>query len=129
MIVDSSALLSILQKEDDYVAIVEAMNAAEEISINAATLLETSMVVAGKTGPNGLTDLDRLLAEAEVDVVPFTASHAAVARDAFLRFGKGRHAAGLNFGDCIAYATAKLASQPLLFKGDDFQRTDIESAL
>lgn len=72
--------------------------------------------------------LDALIGVLKIDPVPFTADHTAVARSAFLRYGKGRHPAGLNFGDCISYATAKLEAMPLLFKGDDFRLTDIEAA-
>jgi ribonuclease VapC len=76
-----------------------------------------------------LDRLDQFLRTASIEIVPFTADHAAVARQTFLRYGKGRHPAALNFGDCIAYATARLEAMPLLFKGDDFRLTDIEAAV
>ena len=87
------------------------------------------MVMAGKKATDGLAALDAFLAETRIETIPFTAQHAAVAREAFLRFGKGRHPAGLNFGDCIAYAAARLEMMPLLFKGEDFRRTGIEAAI
>ena len=97
-------------------------------SISAATLLETTMVFEARVGNRGAADLDQLIANLSLEVVPFTPSQAALARDAFRRFGKGRHSARLNFGDCFAYALAKERGEPLLFKGDDFSRTDIEAA-
>lgn len=87
------------------------------------------MVMIGKKAEQGPSLVDEFLRTAEIEPVPFTADHAAVARQAFLRYGKGRHPAGLNFGDCIAYATARLEAMPLLFKGDDFRLTDIEPAI
>jgi ribonuclease VapC len=87
------------------------------------------MVLAGRREDEVLDRLDQFLRTASIETVPFTADHAAVARQTFLRYGKGRHPAALNFGDCIAYATARLEAMPLLFKGDDFRLTDIEAAV
>lgn len=87
------------------------------------------MVLAGGWQDEILDRLDDFLRTASIETIPFTADHAAVARHAFLRYGKGRHPAALNFGDCIAYATARLEAMPLLFKGDDFRLTDIEAAV
>ena len=87
------------------------------------------MVLAGRKNEAALDRLDAYLRESSISVMPFTLEHALVARQAFLRYGKGRHKAALNFGDCIAYATAKLEGMPLLFKGDDFALTDVEAAL
>lgn len=129
MIVDSSALIAILFREPDHLTLAEALNQAEHVSIAAPTLLEASMVVAGRVGAEGLVGLDRLISEIRATTIPFTSEHAALARQAFLIYGKGRHKAGLNFGDCISYATARLAGQPLLFKGDDFSLTDIVPAI
>lgn len=98
-------------------------------SISAATLLEASMVFEGRVGHRGAAELDQLIASLGIAVIPFTQSQAALAREAFRRFGKGRHPARLNFGDCIAYALAKERGEPLLFKGDDFSQTDIEAAI
>jgi ribonuclease VapC len=87
------------------------------------------MVLASRREDEVLDRLDQFLRTASIETVPFTADHAAVARQTFLRYGKGRHPAALNFGDCIAYATARLEAMPLLFKGDDFRLTDIEAAV
>ena len=87
------------------------------------------MVLSGRRGQAPVDALDAYLRKAGISVLPFTADHALLARQAFLRYGKGRHKAGLNFGDCIAYAAAKLEGMPLLFKGDDFALTDVEAAL
>lgn len=129
MIVDSSALIAILFMEPDHLALAEALNKAKNVAIAAPTLLEASMVTTGRVGAEGLVQLDRLISEIGAAIIPFTAEHAALARHAFLTYGKGRHKAGLNFGDCISYAAAKFAGQPLLFKGDDFRLTDVEAAM
>ena len=87
------------------------------------------MVMSARRGEAGSTALDDFLIASDIETIPFTADHAAAARAAFLRYGKGRHRAALNFGDCIAYAAAKLEGLPLLFKADDFHRTDIRAAI
>jgi len=87
------------------------------------------MVLLGSHRPDMQTEIDNFLSAAEIEILAFTPDHAAVAREAFLRYGKGRHPAALNFGDCIAYATARLEAMPLLFKGDDFRLTDVEPAV
>ena len=87
------------------------------------------MVLTGLHRSDMMEELDAFLRTASIETIAFTADHAAVARQAFLRYGKGRHPAALNFGDCIAYATARLEAMPLLFKGDDFRLTDIEAAV
>ncbi|WFP78789.1 type II toxin-antitoxin system VapC family toxin [Mesorhizobium sp. WSM4906] len=129
MIIDSSALVAILRAEPGHDRLVQAIADAARRLIAAPTLLETSMVLAGGWQDEILDRLDALLRTASIETVAFTADHAAVARQAFLRYGKGRHPAALNFGDCIAYATARLEAMPLLFKGDDFRLTDIEPAI
>jgi ribonuclease VapC len=129
MIVDSSALVAILRAEPDRETYLRAITNAQQRMIAAPTLLETTMVLAGGRDTAILEQLDAFVLQARLQVLPFTAAHATVAREAFLRYGKGRHPAGLNFGDCIAYATARLEGLPLLFKGEDFRRTDIASAL
>ena len=101
---------------------------AEDPLISAATLVEASIVMLAKSGDPGLTDLDELLAAAGVRCIAVDSVQARLARDAFVRFGKGRAAAGLNFGDCFSYALAKATARPLLFKGSDFADTDITSA-
>ncbi|MGX5828203.1 type II toxin-antitoxin system VapC family toxin [Mesorhizobium sp. 43Arga] len=129
MIIDSSALIAILRLEPGYERFVLAITQARRRLLAAPTFLETTMVLAGGRQDEILDRLDHLLHTASIETIPFTADHAVVARQAFLRYGKGRHPAALNFGDCIAYATARLEAMPLLFKGDDFRLTDIEAAV
>lgn len=129
MIVDSSAIISILLAETDHHAFIEAIEQSRAPKMAAPTLLEVEMVVVIRKGDVAREMIDLLLSELRIAIIPFTEQHAAVARGAFLRFGKGRHPAALNFGDCIAYASAKREGMPLLFKGDDFRLTDIEAAL
>lgn len=125
MCLDSSALVALFLKEPGWEALRHRIDSAGALAINAATLLETQMVLTNRTGKNALPLLEAFLVEAGVQVVPFTESHWRLAAQAFLRYGKGRHRAALNFGDCIAYATAKQTRMPLLYKGDDFERTDL----
>ncbi|HZD00338.1 MAG TPA: type II toxin-antitoxin system VapC family toxin [Actinomycetes bacterium] len=106
----------------------EALAASEQAGIGAPTVVETSMVLCARLGRAGKTLLARFLEEAEIEVVEFTAEHWTVAADAFIRHGKDRHQAGLNFGDCMTYAVARLAGEPLLCRGDDFPATDLELA-
>jgi ribonuclease VapC len=129
MIIDSSALVAILRAEPSHERFVLAIAQAKRRLLAAPTFLETTMVLAGGKQDEILNRLDEFLRTASIETVAFTADHAAVARQAFLRYGKGRHPAALNFGDCIAYATARLEAMPLLFKGDDFRLTDIEAAM
>jgi ribonuclease VapC len=129
MIIDSSALVAILRLEPGYERFVLAITQAKRRLLPAPTFLETTMVLAGGRQDEILDRLDDFLRNASIETVAFTADHAAVARQAFLRYGKGRHPAALNFGNCIAYATARLEAMPLLFKGDDFRLTDIEAAV
>ena len=127
MIVDSSALLTILLNEPEERRISVAILGALSRSISAATLLETAMAFESRAGAQAVAELDRLVIQLNLEIVSFTANQAQIAREAFRRYGKGRHAARLNFGDCIAYALAKDWGEPLLFKGDDFSKTDIEA--
>ena len=130
MIIDSSALVAMLLREDDHLALTHAMNNADSRKISAATLLETNIVVDRRTDHETREQFATYLDEAFTEVVPFNAEQAAIARRAYERFGKGSgHRAGLNFGDCFAYALAKETGEPLLFKGDDFSHTDIVPAL
>jgi ribonuclease VapC len=129
MIIDSSALVAILRAEPDREVYLRAIVKSQQRMIAAPTVLETTMVLAGGREAGILEQLDAFILQSRLQILPFTATHAAVAREAFLRYGKGRHPAALNFGDCIAYATARLEGLPLLFKGDDFRRTDIAPAL
>jgi ribonuclease VapC len=125
MVVDTSALLAILGDEPERRALTTAIEEAETRLLSAASLVEASLVVATRYGPEGLRDLDHLVAKAELELVPVDAEQAAEARRGFLRYGKGRHAAGLNFGDCFVYALARIEGEPLLFKGKDFAQTDL----
>ncbi len=130
MVIDSSALIAIFRLEPEADAFLEAIVAAERRLMSALSFLETSMVMSGGAfDATAFEPLDEFLAEADVDVVPFDAAQATLARQAFLRFGKGRHKAGLNLGDCASYALAKAKGTSLLFKGEDFRRTDVMAAL
>jgi ribonuclease VapC len=128
VIVDSSAIVAILLKEPGYEHLRDRLVAAEQVSIGAPTVTESSLVLCSRLGRAGKTLLARFLQEAEIAVVEFTADHWTVAADAFIAYGKGRHRAGLNFGDCMTYAVARLAGEPLLCLGDDFPTTDLELA-
>lgn len=127
MIVDTSALVAILCREPEAASFVQLIHDAESCRISVANHLELAMVIECQLGPDGLRQADAFLRRAGIVVEPVTVEHGELARQAFLDFGKGRHQAGLNFGDCFAYALAKATGEPLLFKGDDFGRTDIEA--
>lgn len=129
MILDSSALVAILFKEEDAAAMAAALRDAPARAVAAPTVVEASLVAEGRAGAAMAAELDELLVAAQAEVVPFTAEHAALARDAWRRYGKGRHPAGLNLGDCFAYALAKARGEPLLFKGDEFVLTDVKAAI
>ncbi|PBB25129.1 MULTISPECIES: type II toxin-antitoxin system VapC family toxin [unclassified Mesorhizobium] len=129
MIIDSSALVAVLRAEPGHDQFVQAITSAQRRLIASPTLLETTMVLVGGWQDEIADLLDAFLRVASIETISFTADHAAVARQAFLRYGKGRHPAALNFGDCIAYAVARLEAMPLLFKGNDFRLTDIEAAV
>jgi ribonuclease VapC len=124
IVVDSSALVAILFSEPDAENLAAKLDASSHNSISAATLLESSIVVARAQGSEALADLDALVKLYEIEIVPFDEAQASVAREAFRRFGKGRHKAGLNFGDCMSYALAKTRKAKLLCKGADFAATD-----
>ena len=129
MILDSSALVAILFDEPDSIIYSQAIANADICRLSAATFLETAMVVEGQTKAGGGSRLDILLRETGIIIEPFTVEQAHIARQAFLDYGKGRHAAGLNLGDCFAYALSKTTREPLLFKGADFAKTDVVAAL
>jgi ribonuclease VapC len=126
MVVDSSAFVALLLGEPEQERFARVLASAAELWVSAFSVLETAIVVADKKGPQGLLTWDALLLRLQVQVVPMTAIHATVARDAWLRFGKGRHPAALNIGDCCSYAVARHAGLPLLAKGADFPLTDLE---
>lgn len=125
MVIDTSALLAILLDEPERRSFNEAIEAAESRVISAATFVEASIVIEARFGAEGLRDLDLFVERALIEVVAVDVAQAQEARRAFSRFGKGRHPAGLNYGDCFAYALAMVLSEPLLFKGDDFGQTDV----
>ncbi len=125
MIVDSSALVAVLVEEPGYERAWEALKAADVIAVGTPTLVETGMVMERLAPRRGRLLMVGLLEDLEAVAIPFSEVHWPVAVDAFLRFGKGRHAAGLNLGDCLTYAVAKVAVEPLLCLGDDFARTDL----
>ena len=129
MILDSSALVAILFKEPEAERLAATIRDTDSTAIAAPTLLETAIVAEGRTLPGMAAKLDALMVAIRPEIVPFTAEHASLARDAWRRYGKGRHKAGLNLGDCFSYALAKERGQALLFKGDDFAATDIEPAI
>jgi ribonuclease VapC len=125
MVLDTSALLALLLDEPEAEDFRIAVEEDTTRLVSAATLLETALVIEARKGEPGGRELDALIQKADVVVVPVDAEHVSEARRAYRRFGKGRHVAGLNFGDVFAYALARTAGEPLLFKGDDFTKTDI----
>jgi len=129
MIVDSSALMAIALGEPEAIELERKLLAADRLRISAGSLLEVRIVMDARRSAEATRALDRVLKVSKIEVVPFTAEHAKVAREAYQRFGKGSgHPANLNFGDCFAYALAAETGEPLLCKGDDFRHTDLELA-
>lgn len=129
MILDSSAVVAILRKEPERIRFAEALDAAESVSISAATYLEITIVIGSRNNPVANGELDAFFEQFPVVIEPFTAEQAQIARQAYRDYGKGSgHPANLNFGDCFAYALARSKREPLLFKGDDFIHTDLRSA-
>ncbi|MFW5782892.1 MAG: type II toxin-antitoxin system VapC family toxin [Spirochaetota bacterium] len=124
MILDTSSIVAILLKEPGYDDLLQAITEGEA-AVGTATLTETAIVLSARLKRDARPLLSRFLTEASVALVPFGEAHYTVATDAWLRFGKGRHPASLNYGDCLSYAVAKLADEPLLFVGDDFTHTDV----
>ena len=125
MIVDSSALIAILFNEPDRASLVAKMASASSLSVSAASVLESAMVLEGNRGLGASADLDDLIRRTRMRIIPFDLEQLEIARKAFELYGKGRHPAGLNFGDCISYALAKWTGEALLFKGADFTLTDV----
>jgi ribonuclease VapC len=129
MILDTSPLVAILAEETDSELYVAAISRTPHCRISAGNFLELSMVIEGQFGADVLRQCDALFRRIGIVIEPVTVDQAQAARQAFHDFGKGRHPAALNFGDCFAYALAKVTGEPLLFKGEDFKKTDIVSAL
>lgn len=125
MVIDTSALVAILSNDRERRAFNEAIEGTESRSLSTASFVETSMVLESRYGADAVRDLDLFLATARIALSEIDAEQAHLAREAFRRYGKGRHHAGLNFGDCFSYALARILDAPLLFKGDEFSRTDV----
>ena len=125
MVVDTSVIVAILFGEAEAGSFAEMIEADPTRLISTASVLESALVVESELGEDGGRELDLLLLTAGIEVVPFSTDHLRVARYAFRTFGKGRHPAALNFGDCFSYALSKTTGEPLLFKGNDFARTDV----
>jgi ribonuclease VapC len=128
MILDTSAIIAVLFNEDDANLYAELITQSDSRRMSAATFVETAIVVETQTRTSGSRQLDAFMRRADIAIEPVTEEHAHIARQAFIDFGKGRHAAGLNYGDCFSYALAKATGDPLLFKGKVFSKTDLVAA-
>jgi ribonuclease VapC len=128
MIIDTSAMVAILYREDEAETFAQRIHDADACRISVANYVELSMVIENQLGPEGMRQAETFFRRAGIVIEPVTIEHGELARQAFLDFGKGRHKAGLNYGDCFAYALAKAMGEPLLFKGNDFSQTDIAAA-
>jgi ribonuclease VapC len=129
MILDTSALVAILFREPEAELFTRLIHSSVHNRISAGTCLELAVVLERQAGPEADRQREMFFRRAGITIEPFTEDQLHIARQAFHDFGKGRHAAGLNFGDCFAYALARFTGEPLLFKGDDFRRTDILPAI
>lgn len=129
MILDSSAIVCVIEEEDGYRGLLHAVVTAPSVAVGAPTLFETAIVLIAREGAAGRTSLARFLEKNGIASIPFDEHHSNLAAEVFVRYGKGRHPARLNFGDCMTYATARLAGRPLLCIGEDFARTDLPLAL
>jgi ribonuclease VapC len=128
MVLDSSAIVAIHLKEQGYERLFERIDRAPVVFVGTPTVLESAMVLSSRTGTDVRSVLAAFFRRRSVAILPFTEEHFHAATEAFLRFGKGRHRAALNYGDCMAYAVAAVAGMPLLYTGDDFAQTDIPAA-
>jgi ribonuclease VapC len=129
LVVDTSALLAVLLQEPDATVYAEALAAANELRMAAPVWLETAMVATGRSGEAGGREFARFADELGIEIVPADRALVEAAYAGWLRYGKGRHAAGLNYGDCFSYALAKTRREPLLFKGEDFPLTDVATGV
>lgn len=127
MVIDSSALMAILLGEEEAPAMIQAITENGRRLISSVTALETAIVINARKGGDGERELELLLYKIEADIIPFTRDHYVLGLDAWKRYGKGRHPAGLNMGDCCSYSLALSTGEPLLFKGDDFTQTDVSA--
>jgi ribonuclease VapC len=128
VIVDTSAIVALVLAEPGWEAVVAKVERATVVGIGAPTLVEVHIVLSHKLRSDARSRIARLLQEAAVSIIPFGDAHWRAAAEAWWRFGKGRHPAALNYGDCLSYAAASLAARPLLYVGDDFSRTDLSRA-
>jgi ribonuclease VapC len=129
MIVDTSSVLAILFNESDAERYARAISEADSRRMSAANFVEAAVVVEAQTRDSGSRQFDAFFRRAGIVIEPVTEEQAHAARQSYTDFGKGRHVAGLNFGDCFAYALAKVTGEPLLFKGGDFTKTDVKAAV
>ncbi|MDH4187808.1 MAG: type II toxin-antitoxin system VapC family toxin [Nitrospira sp.] len=129
IVIDTSAVVAVLRDEAERRAFNEIIEDAERCLMSAVSFVEASMVMEGRMGYDGLRDFDLFVVKAGIEIAPVDVEQSKIARIAFTKFGKGRHAANLNFGDCFSYALAKAMDAALLFKGNDFSQTDIEAAV
>ena len=129
IVVDTSAIIAVLYREPGFDRFVRAIAEAESCFLSAVGYFEAAMVLIGRSEPEAAIELDSFVERSAIELVPFDDEQAKQARDAFIRFGKGRHPARLNFGDCVSYALAQVRGLPLLYKGEDFAKTDVISAV
>jgi ribonuclease VapC len=128
MIIDTSALVAILFGEPEAERYIGIIHRADRVAISVANFVELALVIERQIGPKLARQCDAFFERAQIVIEPVTTQQGFLARQAYLDFGKGRHSAGLNFGDCFAYALAKATGEPLLYKGKDFAKTDIAAA-
>jgi len=128
VIVDSSAVVAVLKEEPGHEELERSMLAADALAIGAPTLVECAIVMGRVEGDDGIAAVSNFIIDLGVVIVPFDEPQVQIATEAFVGYGKGRHAAALNYGDCMTYATARQADLPLLYVGEDFARTDIQAA-
>jgi len=128
MVIDSSALVAVVLAEPGSEELLAKIKASPAVGIGSPTVVETLIVLARRLEGDPIPLLSGLLRELQAEIIPFVEEHCTAAATAFLRYGKGRHPAGLNFGDCLSYAAASVANEPLLFIGGDFEQTDIIAA-
>jgi ribonuclease VapC len=128
MIVDTSAIAAVFFQEEGYEHILHKVTAAQEAGIGTPTLVECGIVLTARLGRDARGMLGRFLEETNIITIPFTDAHTSAAIRGWMKYGKGRHSASLNFGDCLTYAVAKVANMPLLYTGEDFRLTDLSEA-
>ena len=129
MVIDTSALIAILLKESDFQIYAESLAGDSKRLMSSFSLLETSVVIEAKKGEVGGRELDLLIHRTQIEIVSMNPEQSELARKAWREYGKGRHPAKLNLGDCCSYALSKYSGEPLLFKGSDFSKTDIEGVI